>query len=109
MRGAVWFGPACPEDVIAKFGTLIPQFGFAMLSSLRPAKLSRDTASKAGEQHDFSVCTTWGVAGGDLYLLDVDRARRDSPFLKRRIVELAIQWNARNIIIEDKGSGTSLI
>jgi predicted phage terminase large subunit-like protein len=70
---------------------------------------SWDTASKADEQHDFSVCTTWGVAGGDLYLLDVDRARRDFPSLKRRIVELAIQWNARNIIIEDKGSGTSLI
>jgi hypothetical protein len=38
VRGAVWFGPECPEDVIAKFGTLIPQFGFAMSSSLRPAK-----------------------------------------------------------------------
>ena len=70
---------------------------------------SWDTASKADEQHDFSVCTTWGVVGGDLYLLDVDRARRDFPSLKRRIVELANQWNARNIIIEDKGSGTSLI
>jgi predicted phage terminase large subunit-like protein len=70
---------------------------------------SWDTASKADEQHDFSVCTTWGGAGGDLYLLDVDRARRDFPSLKRRIVELATQWGARNIIIEDKGSGTSLI
>jgi hypothetical protein len=30
LRGAVWFGPACPEDIIATFGTLIPQFGFAM-------------------------------------------------------------------------------
>lgn len=70
---------------------------------------SWDTASKADEQHDFSVCTTWGVAGSDLYLLDVDRARRDFPSLKRRIVELTTQWNARNIIIEDKGSGTSLI
>ncbi len=49
------------------------------------------------------------MVGGDPYLLDVDRARRDFPSLKRRIVELAIQWNARNIIIEDKGSGTSLI
>ena len=48
------------------------------------------------------------MVGGDPYLLDVDRARRDFPSIKRRIVELAIQWNARNIIIEDKGLGTPL-
>jgi predicted phage terminase large subunit-like protein len=70
---------------------------------------SWDTASKAGEHHDFSVCTTWGASGDDLYLLDIDRARRDFPSLKQRIVELARQWNARTILIEDKGSGTSLI
>lgn len=70
---------------------------------------SWDTASKAEEHHDFSVCTTWGTIGDDIYLLDVDRARRDFPSLKRRIVELARQWKTRTILIEDKGAGTSLI
>lgn len=70
---------------------------------------SWDTASKPDEHHDYSVCTTWGVVGDRLYLLDVDRARRDFPTLKRRVVELARHWNPRTIIIEDKGSGTSLI
>lgn len=70
---------------------------------------SWDTASKPGEHCDFSVCTTWGVRGDDLYLLDVDRRRMDFPELKRRVIELARQWEPRSIIIEDKGSGTALI
>ncbi len=70
---------------------------------------SWDTASKPEEHHDYSVCTTWGTVGDRLYLLDVDRARRDFPSLKRRVIELAKTWNARTILIEDKGSGTSLI
>ena len=50
-----------------------------------------------------------GAVGDQLYLLDIDRARRDFPSLKRRVVELARQWKLRSIIIGDKGSGTSLI
>lgn len=70
---------------------------------------SWDTASKPDEHHDFSVCTTWGVVGDQLYLLDLDRGRRAFPSLKRRVVDLARHWKPRSIIIEDKGSGTSLI
>lgn len=70
---------------------------------------SWDTASKADEHHDYSVCTTWGILGDKFYLLDVDRARRDFPALKRRVVELARHWRAQTILIEDKGSGTALI
>jgi len=70
---------------------------------------SWDTASKPDENCDFSVCTTWGVLGDDLYLLNVDRRRMDFPELKRRVIELARHWEPRSIIIEDKGSGTALI
>lgn len=70
---------------------------------------SWDTASKPDEHCDFSVCTTWGVTGQDLYLLDVDRARLDFPALKRRVVDHAKAWMPRSIIIEDKGAGTALI
>ncbi len=70
---------------------------------------SWDTASKSDEHHDYSVCTTWGAVGDRLYLLDVDRAQRDFPSFKRWVVELARQWKPRATIIEDKGSGTSLI
>ena len=42
----------------------------------RPERFDRivqswDTANKATELSDFSVCTTWGVKGKDLFLLDV--------------------------------------
>src|SRR6267378_3087925 len=36
---------------------------------------SWDTANKATELSDFSVCTTWGVKGKDLFLLGVFRRR----------------------------------
>ena len=49
---------------------------------------SWDTANKAGELNDFSVCTTWGVKGKDFYLLDVFRKRLNYPELKRKVIEL---------------------
>jgi predicted phage terminase large subunit-like protein len=70
---------------------------------------SWDTASKPDEHCDYSVCTTWGTRGDDLFLVDVDRARLDFPSLKRRVVELARLWQPRSLLIEDKGSGTALI
>ena len=70
---------------------------------------SWDTASKPEEHCDYSVCTTWGVVGDALYLLDVHRARYDFPGLKRAVIAEARNAQAGHVIIEDKGSGTSLI
>jgi hypothetical protein len=38
---------------------------------------SWDTANKATELSDFSVCTTWGVKGKELFLLAVFRQKLD--------------------------------
>ena len=70
---------------------------------------SWDTASKAGELNDYSVCTTWGVIGADYYLLDIVRDRFEYPELKRRVVSEAYRYEADTVLIEDTGSGTSLI
>ncbi|WP_156677943.1 phage terminase large subunit [Sphingomonas profundi] len=70
---------------------------------------SWDTASKAGELNDFSVCTTWFVKGRDYYLLDVWRGRVTFPDLKRQVYALAARWGIDQLLIEDKGSGTQLI
>jgi len=70
---------------------------------------SWDTASKAEEIHDYSVCTTWLADRSCYLLIDVHRARLEYPDLKRCVVEQAARHQADSILIEDKGSGTQLI
>jgi predicted phage terminase large subunit-like protein len=70
---------------------------------------SWDTASKAEEINDYSVCTTWLVEGDDAYLIHISRDRLEYPALKKRIRDLSDQMGADVVLIEDKGSGTSLI
>jgi predicted phage terminase large subunit-like protein len=70
---------------------------------------SWDTANKASELSDYSVCTTWGIKKENLYLLDVFRKRMEYPELKRTVKEMAKNFSAKNVLIEDKASGTQLI
>src|SRR3974390_2869881 len=70
---------------------------------------SWDTANKDSELANFSVCTTWGVKGQHLYLLDVYRRKVDFPDLKRAVRELAARHHSDVVLVEDKASGISLI
>ena len=70
---------------------------------------SWDTAVKATELSDYSVCTTWGKKGENLYLLDVLRRRMEYPELKRAVLEQARRFDPKAVLIEDKSSGTALI
>jgi predicted phage terminase large subunit-like protein len=70
---------------------------------------SWDSANKASELSDFSVCTTWGVKEKHIYLLHVFRKRLDYPDLKRAVKEQAQAFGPQTILIEDKASGTQLI
>src|SRR5437773_3631661 len=80
----------------------------------RPERFDRivqswDTANKATELSDFSVCTTWGVCGKNLFLLGVFRRRLEYPALKRAVGEQQRLFGASEVLIEDKASGTQLI
>lgn len=70
---------------------------------------SWDTANKAGELNDYSVCTTWMEYGGVYYLVDLYRERLEYPDLKRMVVSLKAKWNPHAVLIEDKASGQQLI
>ena len=70
---------------------------------------SWDTANKASELADYSVCTTWGLRKGHFYLLNVLRKKLAYPDLKRAVREQHRLYNASNILIEDKASGTQLV
>jgi predicted phage terminase large subunit-like protein len=71
--------------------------------------ISWDTAMKATELSDYSVGTVWGIKGDFYYLLDLIRVRLDYPALRRKVVEICSQWPHATILIEDAGSGTSLV
>jgi hypothetical protein len=80
----------------------------------RPERFDRivqswDTANKATELSDFSACTTWGVSGKHLFLLGVFRRRLEYPAPKRAVREQQSLFDATEVLIEDKASGTQLI
>ncbi|MDP9052012.1 MAG: phage terminase large subunit [Acidobacteriota bacterium] len=70
---------------------------------------SWDTAIKSGDRNDYSVCTTWGIYNGNFYLMDVFRKRLVFPDLKRAVLKLFRNYDVQKLLIEDKGSGSSLI
>jgi predicted phage terminase large subunit-like protein len=89
-----WFKKYTPADLPNPFETVFQSW---------------DTANKATELNDYSVCTTWGYKEKKLYLLNVLRRRMEYPELKRMIRDHAAEFQAKNILIEDKASGTQLI
>ena len=72
-------------------------------------RVSRGTAG--GSWSEFCakvaalVCTTWGIKGKNLYLLNVLRKRLEYPALKRAVREQQSLFHANVVLIEDKASG----
>jgi predicted phage terminase large subunit-like protein len=91
---AAWFRRYTPDELPAAFERVLQSW---------------DTANKATELSDFSVCTSWGVAGKNLYLIDVLRRRMEYPELKRAVREQYERFAPSVVLIEDKASGTQLI
>jgi predicted phage terminase large subunit-like protein len=73
--------------------------------------ISWDTAMKPTEFADYSVGTVWGRKGDLYYLIDLIRLRLGYPALRRKVNEVYDQWRWQDptILIEDAGSGTSLL
>ena len=51
------------------------------------------------------MCTSWGIAGKNLYLIDVLRRRMEYPELKRTVREQYERFDPAVVLIEDKASG----
>lgn len=81
--------------------------------------LSIDTALKKTERSDYSAFTTWGVFRAEdpatgketnnAILLSAWKARLEFPELKSTVLQFYNEDMPDTILIEDKGSGTSLI
>lgn len=75
---------------------------------------SWDTAIKASNHHDASVCLTFGQMqnskGEEVhYLLDAVVMRAEYPELRRAFLSQAEKWQPDGILIEDKASGQQLL
>ena len=89
-----WFKSYTPEELPKEFELVFQSW---------------DTANKCSELSDYTVCTTWGLQKNHLYLLHVIRKRLDYPDLRRAVKQLAAEYKAKNVLIEDRASGTQLI
>ncbi len=90
-----WLSRYAPEEAAGPFTTIVQSW---------------DTANKAGELNDYSVCTTWGLRHDRrCLLLDVFRRRLEFPDMKRAVRDLAARFRPGTILIEDRASGTQLI
>lgn len=70
---------------------------------------SWDTASKAEQINDCSVCTTWVIAKDGYYLIDVVKERLEYPSLKKKVMLQYGAFNPNAVLVEDKSSGLALI
>lgn len=70
---------------------------------------SWDTALKANELSDYSVGTVWLLRGDTCYLLDLVRAKLEYPALKAAVLQMRTRWGVALTLIEDRGSGISLV
>lgn len=78
------------------------------LSDYEAVLQSWDTASVPGESNDYSACTTWGLIGNHIDLLDVHRGQHQYPELCTVARKLAKQWKPDLIIVESMDVGRSL-
>jgi predicted phage terminase large subunit-like protein len=70
---------------------------------------SIDSASKATEFADHSVCLTFGIVGDFFYLLHAYREKVGFPELRRQMMALRQRFQPDAVIVEDKASGIQLI
>lgn len=92
---------------------------YKTLPKLQFRKIYADTAMKVKQANDYSVLEGWGKGDdGRIYLFDLKRGKWVAPDLKKNAVDF---WNKhkamptellgalRQMMIEDKASGTGLI
>ena len=70
---------------------------------------SWDTAAVPGESNDYSVCTTWGLIGNYIDLLDVHRQQYLFPDLVQAAMKLRQRWKPNLLVVEAIGIGQSLL
>ena len=94
-------------------------FKYTVCPKIKYRKVFVDTAQKTKERNDFSVFEEWGLGeDGKIYLLDLLRGKWEAPELEKRAKTFWAKARGRDVkefgqlrqmVIEDKASGTGLI
>ena len=113
--GELFFSAQYQQEPIPLAGNLIKaewfkQYDVAPTYSYNDVLvISIDTAMKGAPSADYSVATVWLARGENSYLLDLWRERVDYPVLSHAVHSMREKYPTAALLIEDKGSGTSLI
>jgi len=89
-----WFKRYSPADKPAEFDRIVQSW---------------DTANTVKEWSAYSVCTTWGQKGKQIWLLDVFRQKLEFPDLKRAVEAKAQQFRPTFVYVEDHASGQQIL
>jgi len=68
-----------------------------------------DTAWEEKQGADWSVCVTAGLHQGQVYVLDVFRARLEVPRLIEELPRLFQRWRPMEVCVEDTASGRAVL
>lgn len=112
--GSLTFDAQYQQSPVPAEGNYIKRAWFKTYAAAEIARPDRvvqswDTAMTSGSGSDFSVGVTLGIKGKDIHVLDVVRRRLEFPELRHAVAAAAKAWKPSIILIEDRGSGTSLI
>ena len=77
--------------------------------SLSTTIMSCDTAIKTGDSNDYSAICVFHIYGEKIYLVHVERGRWPYDVLADKVRNAYNEFNPDHLLIEDKGSGSSLI
>jgi predicted phage terminase large subunit-like protein len=78
-----------------------PKFYDLIAQSWDPAVVDTETSA-------FCVCTTWGIIGRRIYLIDVFRKRMEFHQIEPAIISMRKKYNAGPVILEVAGVGKAL-
>jgi predicted phage terminase large subunit-like protein len=112
--GTLAFEAEYQQQPVLPGGNLIKLEWFGTYEKLLPLAhyeavvQSWDTAAIPGQSRDYSVCTTWGIIGQYLDLLDVHREQHIYPDLLQAALKLRSKWKPNLIIVEKAVTGLSL-
>jgi len=117
--GSLDFAAQYQQEPVAEGGNLIKWDWFQFYDK-PPGRtpddriiVSWDTAMSSKELSSYSACVVLQIRGETAWVLDVFRERLEYPDLRRKVIELHRRWrkacNRYELVIENKGSGMSLI